>query len=306
MSLDYEQKLASEIARLSDKEAFPDLVKPLDDDEVQGVMSADQIRKYVESPKSKMISDWEEPNLKTASYKMRVGNEYSYHGTIKQLRRESDFVEIPPFEVVIIKTWETLNLPRFIAGRWNITVGNAYRGLLWAGGPQVDPGWVGHLFCPIYNLSNETVKLPLGHELASIDFVPAVLTSPKTRYLRPGTPQFAKKPKSIILDMYPNLESGLAKFSAKLQNELDRTSGLREGLERKVENVENHVRQLTTWNTVILSLLGSALVAKLGIDYANRESTTGMILWAPLLFVVLVAIIAFVLHKVWLTKRRSE
>ena len=53
-------------------------------------------------------------------------------------------------------------MPRFLIGRWNIRVTVAYKGLLWVGGPQVDPGWVGHLFCPIYNLSDQEVNFKLS------------------------------------------------------------------------------------------------------------------------------------------------
>jgi hypothetical protein len=39
------------------------------------------------------------------------------------------------------------------------------------GGPQVDPGYQGKLFCPLYNLSNKTIKLRYGDTIAAIDFI---------------------------------------------------------------------------------------------------------------------------------------
>jgi deoxycytidine triphosphate deaminase len=114
-----------------------------------------------------------------AGYKLTIGDEYYRDETVFYLPSranapkdaQSDYVEIPPFEVVVIKTRETLCLPRFLIGRWNIVVKQAYRGLLWVGGPQVDPGYVGHLFCPIYNLSDKHVRLEEREEIALIDFV---------------------------------------------------------------------------------------------------------------------------------------
>ena len=47
---------------------------------------------------------------------------------------------------------------------------NIYEGLLWTGGPQVDPGWKGQLFCPIYNLAERPVVLELGQPMFTIDF----------------------------------------------------------------------------------------------------------------------------------------
>ena len=84
---------------------------------------------------------------------------------------EDDVLPIPPFDVAVIKTEETLNLPRFLIGRWNIRTRWAYKGLVWVGGPQVDPGYVGHLFCPIYNLSNKEVLIRKGDAIAVIDFI---------------------------------------------------------------------------------------------------------------------------------------
>jgi hypothetical protein len=93
-------------------------------------------------------------------------------GEIKKLYPEpgrNEFI-IPPFQVVIVSTKEILNMPRFLIGRWNLDIDLVYKGLLWVGGPQVDPGYFGHLYCPLYNLSNYPVKLTLGQDMATIDF----------------------------------------------------------------------------------------------------------------------------------------
>ena len=50
-----------------------------------------------------------------------------------------------------------------------------YRGLVWVGSLQVDPGYQGFLFCPIYNLSNKPQTLIYKDPLFIIDFV---LTTP--------------------------------------------------------------------------------------------------------------------------------
>jgi deoxycytidine triphosphate deaminase len=132
---------------------------------------SDEIKFYVE--KCKLIDPFDEESLKPAAYELRVGYEYAMDGKIKKLSDATgeNFVEIPPFQVVVIKTMERVNLPRFMIARWNIRVRKAYDGLLWVGGPQVDPGYVGYLSCPIYNLSDKAVKLELGDNIAVIDFV---------------------------------------------------------------------------------------------------------------------------------------
>jgi len=133
-----------------------------------GVLLRDEILYYQRS--CNLIEPFEIENLKPAAYKLRVGDQYSVEGESNHLR-SGQKLTIGPFQVAIIKTRERVNLPHFLIGRWNIQVSKAYKGLLWVGGPQVDPGYSGYLFCPIYNLSSSPVELKQGESLAVIDFV---------------------------------------------------------------------------------------------------------------------------------------
>jgi deoxycytidine triphosphate deaminase len=137
----------------------------------QGVLLSDAIEECVTS--FGLITPFKPENLKSASYKLTVGDEYALDGKLVSLVDESgrNTITIPPFAVAIVKTRETINMPRFLIGRWNIQVSKAYEGLVWVGGPQVDPGYVGHLFCPIYNLRDKPVELIMGKPIAVIDFV---------------------------------------------------------------------------------------------------------------------------------------
>lgn len=161
-----------------------------------GVLLSDEIKYYVE--KYKMIYPFKSDNLKPASYELTVGDEYAIGGEIEKLDDESgkNEIRIPPFEVVVIETKERINLPRFIVARWNIRVKWAYEGLLWVGGPQVDPGWEGHLSCPIYNLSDKEVTLRLGEPIAIMDFI-------KTTPFKKGkSDEYIRPPKRVLFDEY--------------------------------------------------------------------------------------------------------
>ena len=78
---------------------------------------------------------------------------------------------LPPHQVAVVKTHEIINIPRFLIARWNLRVKWVYEGLLWTGGPQVDPGWQGHLYCPIYNLGGREVVVPHKERFFTMDFV---------------------------------------------------------------------------------------------------------------------------------------
>jgi deoxycytidine triphosphate deaminase len=140
--------------------------------DVHGVLLSDEIAFYAEN--HQLISPFDRVNLKPAGYELTIGDEYFLSGeflTLDSSADENNKIIIPPFEVAVIKTAEILCLPRYLIARWNIRVKYAYSGLLWVGGPQVDPGWVGHLFCPIYNLSDKPVTLRAGDPIALMDFV---------------------------------------------------------------------------------------------------------------------------------------
>jgi deoxycytidine triphosphate deaminase len=170
-----------------------------------GVLLSDAIKKCCDS--FGLITPLKETNLKPANYKLRIGDEYAIRGKIHPLTDlPGDEIAIDPFEVAIIKTLETINMPRFLIARWNIQVSRAYEGLLWVGGPQVDAGYVGYLFCPIYNLSDKSVILRYGDPIAVIDF------EKTTHFHESASEPYRSLPERILFQDYEpeSLQSGLA------------------------------------------------------------------------------------------------
>ena len=170
-------------------------------DTSHGVLLSDEIVFYVNQ--CSLIAPFNSENLKPAGYELTIGDEYFINGAFLELETDNNDknkIVIPPFEVAILKTTEVLRLPRYMIARWNIRVRHAYSGVLWLGGPQVDPGYVGHLFCPIYNLSDKEVTLRAGEPLALIDFT-------KTTPFDPHKPESELKrynfpPKRLFLEDY--------------------------------------------------------------------------------------------------------
>lgn len=235
-------KREKELHRLTD---YPDIMI---DDSVPGatgVLLSDELKHY--AVEHRMIDPFEEARLKPAGYELTVGDEYALGGnthTLSDKRGENEIV-IPPFEVAIIKTGETINLPRFLIARWNIRVKWAYEGLLWVGGPQVDPGYIGHLFCPIYNLSNKGVKLVLGDAIALMDFVKT------TRYESGKSISYKRPPKRVVIEDYNpgSLRSALA---TEAQSRIEKFEG-------RVANVEERVERFVSLTFAVIGILFAAL-----------------------------------------------
>ena len=134
------------------------------------VLLRDEIEHYANLDPP-LIKPFEKELLKSASYHLRVGSHCRVDGEDKYLSEQDPLLTIPSHASAIISTLEEFNIPGFLIGRWNLRVKKVYEGLVWTGSLQVDPGYYGNLFCPIFNLSTEPIKIEFREPLFTIDFV---------------------------------------------------------------------------------------------------------------------------------------
>ena len=227
---------------------FPDVEEDPEQKE-SGVLLSNEIIRY--AAEFRLICPFNRNNLKAASYYLTIGNEYALGGKKGNLydKPDKNLLKIPPFEVAIIKTGEIVNMPRFLIGRWNIRVTKAYEGLLWVGGPQVDPGWAGHLFCPVYNLSDEEVVLEKGKPIATIDFVRTTIFPKGNKYeIKTFDRDRARKG---IDDYNPKLKSALYTRAAKRIDEV----------EKKANRVESMIGLVFTCIAVLFAALSILVIS---------------------------------------------
>ena len=261
------QERQAEIERL---EKFDDLERDGRPDET-GVLLSDQIEFYV--GECRMICPFDPENLKPAGYELTVGDEAMLGGKYRLLEDSTlkGRLTIPPFEVAVIKTAETINLPRFLIARWNIRVAWAYKGLVWVGGPQVDPGYVGHLFCPIYNLSNKPVSIKKGDPIALMDFVKTTSFDERTEQ---GVGRYRRPPKRVIMDDYgiDDFRSGLreqAKAIPKLEESIKEN---KKSMEENVKEIRNNANIFTMLVLAIIAILMTAIVSPyVGVDFKEKD-----------------------------------
>jgi len=260
-------------ARQPKKDSFPGT----------GVVLSDGIAAYCKE--FDLISPFREINLKPANYKLSVGDEFAIGGKPGKLTSDPgrDTLEVPPFEVAIIKTRETLSIPRFLIARWNIQVKRAYQGLIWVGGPQVDAGYVGHLFCPIYNLSDKPVTLRYDDPIAVIDFE-------KTTEFHEGESKlYDVVPQLVLFEEYPSLKSALVTLVT------DRLQAFQTDIQRIDKNTkESSEKQEERFNSFAAVALGGMgiLFAVLALFVTVGDPKT-MPFWA--FFSVLFSFLAFLI-----------
>lgn len=138
------------------------------------VLLRGEIREYCKKD-PKLIDPFldDDKFLKPASYHLRLGNRCRVDGEDRNLSAGNPVLKIPPHGIAVVRTLEkvNMNIPGFLIARWNLKVKKVYKGLVWVGSLQVDPGYSGYLFCPLYNLSNEEQRLEYRESLFTIDFV---------------------------------------------------------------------------------------------------------------------------------------
>lgn len=151
------------------------------------VLPAEAIEAYSDPTKCPypLIEPYDRTLLRAARYELRLGDVAHVGGAPKSLSDDDPYILLPPHQVAVVKTYEFLRIPRFLIARWNLRVFMVYEGLLWVGGPQVDPGWAGHLYCPIYNLAEREVYLKFKQPMFTMDFVRVHPTGIQEKRFRP-------------------------------------------------------------------------------------------------------------------------
>jgi dCTP deaminase len=220
----------------------------------QGVLLSDQIRACVSS--FQLIDPFHPAQLKAASYRLTVGERYALNGQPNTLGEHQE-IRIEPFQVAVIQTRERINMPRNLIARWNIKVSRAYEGLIWAGGPQVDPGYAGHLFCPIYNLSNKVVALHFGDQIAVIDFI-------KTTPFHPNACEvFDRPPAAVVLEDYPiQWQSALHTYATQIKEWEQKLASTQEEMESRLAQFKGGLDVFVGITFAVMGVLISALAIK--------------------------------------------
>jgi len=223
--------------------------------------------------------------LKPANYRLCVGDEYAIGGAPNSLSAEpgKNKLRIPPFQVAVIKTREIINMPPFLIGRWNIQVKRAYQGLLWVGGPQVDAGYVGYLFCPVYNLSDEEVELEYDEPFAVIDFVKT------THFDSANCHRYKFPPDLLTIEDCRPLRSALVTFVTK---RLEEFQAFQKAIADRQDKQE---RSTEFFITVALTLTG-ILFAALAI-IVTREGSYAFNSWSVVSLVISIVALFAAIHQ---------
>ncbi len=238
-----------------------------------GVLLSDEIEFYIKN--FKLVDPYEPENLKAASYELRVGNKCAIGDKLYELAK-GEVLTFPKFEVVVVEILETINMPDFLIGRWNIRTRWAYSGLIWVGGPQVNPGFRGTIMCPLWNLSNREISIPWGEAIAVMDFVYTTHLTARSNRQPPWNDR-----SRYVFDDYltsPALKSGLVTDAVGKIKDLELETDKRLG---------EHQSRMDTFTSITFAALG-VLIAATAIVATKAVGPNGVpdYWWDPTVFLL--------------------
>ena len=158
------EKAQEKYEKFSKLDPFPEIGDAL--------LNSVDILKYVEAVG--MITPFNINRLEGVTYTCHFSGEYHYWDGDKKhsaTLAESD----PPLRlrsnsIVYLKIEEEFRIPHYLIFRYNLEVSHVYKGLLLGTGPIVDPGFTGHLYIPLHNLTSNEYEIKKGASLITLEF----------------------------------------------------------------------------------------------------------------------------------------
>jgi deoxycytidine triphosphate deaminase len=89
---------------------------------------------------------------------------------VERIVKRGEKLVLPKNAIVFLTLEPTFRFPDYIAGRYNLSIRQVYRGLLVGTGPLVDPGFVGRLSVPVHNLTGTDYELTAGDPVVWMEF----------------------------------------------------------------------------------------------------------------------------------------
>lgn len=205
----------------------------------------------------------------SASYELRLGSRYRIgeSDSAEWLTDSKKDLIIPSHGIAIVSTYEWLNIPGCLIARWNLMVRMVYRGLVWVGSLQVDPGYQGFLFCPIYNLSNQPQILIYKDPLFIIDFVLTTPAPDKYGLWEPRGGRYS------TFD-FDRLDEQRIQSAPKQQfDEMDAV----------IENMTSEIRRFQQVIFVVLAIIIAAVAVIANLGFFGRFEDADNLAWASII-----------------------
>jgi hypothetical protein len=188
---------------------------------------------------------------------------------------------------VYVSTAETLQLPFYLTGRFNLKLRLLHEGVLVGAGPQIDPGFSGRLSCPLHNLSDKRVSLACGEPFAVLEFQKTTPFAEMNAWSgTEGIDDVRRAGESLTVEGIASLPC--LTFPAKSLNREPvqryvRTGLVKsslQGLASKIAAVDEFVKaRLKSFRTQLMTVNALAFVAVVGVGVTMGTYFVGVASW---------------------------
>ncbi len=229
------------------------------------VLLSDHIEEFVKKGWLIEKDTFEDEQLDRAKYNVRLGRKYFQDNNFGELNDYSNLtLTIGAYELVLIDSYDIFLMPENIIGIYDLRISNCLSGLGLQTGLQIDPTYCGKIFCPVFNFSDETVRLRYKDHFASIHFI---YTTPDT--LKKAKPYGGKNylfslDKVLQRPTSTGVETVWAKIK-EIQKQLDEAH-------KKLVEARSETQNV---NTVFLAVVGLVLTAISAILVPEAIGRTG-------------------------------
>lgn len=234
-----------------------------------GVLLSDEIERLVNDGYLITKETFEPANLKSASYDLRLGADCVQEGTPVHLTEDNPNLTIRPYQLVFVSTFEQLNMPRNVVARYDLRLGLCHQGIGLQVGTQIDPGYQGRLYSPLFNFSNRDVPLRLKEHFTTIEFTYTTTPTEKSRHWTGearGLP--LHPPQSGLAELQMDLDEFRKQLEDKMnvaithiqQDEINTRSDLVDRIRDTQARVDSMVGAVLTLMAMIIAALGLIVV----------------------------------------------
>jgi len=210
-----------------------------------------------------LIKDFDKSNLEGASYDLRLGDQYIKGGVSKSLDKQAPSLVLAPGEFALLSSKEKLELPLNIIGHNGITSPWGKKGLVSLFSPQIDPGFKGVLFVPVFNAGDTDIVLTRNDKIFTVEFV---LTTKEAewgwsdRYGEQNNISARDNIPKVLKANFNDIKSANRKLDATMQ----RVSALEnsiEGLEKRISEVDSNKANNIALTVAVIALLVSIFLS---------------------------------------------
>jgi deoxycytidine triphosphate deaminase len=111
--------------------------------------------------------------LKPTTYALTAGGPYIYWENGKKFEgvlEKGQYLHLKKDSILFLTLEPLIQLPNYIAARFNLSINHVYRGLLLGTGPVVDPGFIGRISMPLHNFTSNDYIIKAGEKLVWMEF----------------------------------------------------------------------------------------------------------------------------------------